>query len=281
MSAARAGELVTMPGSVTLTRRRPAAEWHHATVIGVRHWDDRLFSFSITRAPSFRFENGQFVMIGLQVDGRPLMRAYSVVSPNYEHHLEFLSIKVPGGPLTSRLRHLRAGDEVTVGSKPTGSLLVADLRPGRTLYLLATGTGLAPFMSIIRDPYTYERFERVILVHSACSRTGLAYRDHIVEELPHHEYIGEMVRRSLVYYPTVTREPFERRERITDLIESGRLFADCGALPLDAMHDRIMICGCSSMVADVRALLDARGFTASPRIGSPGDYVYERAFVET
>lgn len=202
--------------------------FNHETVLSVRHWTDELFSFSATRTPSFRFENGQFTMIGLEVEGKPLLRAYSMVSPNYEETLEFFSIKVPDGPLTSRLQHIQPGDKILVSRKPTGTLVLDNLLPGRNLYLLSTGTGLAPFLSIIRDPEAYERFEKIILVHGCRRIADLAYRDWLSIELEKDEFIGEEVRGKLIYYPTVTREPFENRGRITDLISSGRLFGDTG-----------------------------------------------------
>lgn len=249
-------------------------------VTGVRHWNDALFSFTTTRDPGLRFENGQFVMIGLDIDGKPLTRAYSIASANYEERLEFFSIKVADGPLTSRLRHLRIGDPLLVSRKPVGTLLLHDLLPGRHLYLLGTGTGLAPFLSLIKDPQAYERFEKVILVHGVRTVADLAYRDFIGRELPADEFLGEQVRRQLIYYPTVTREAFEHRGRITELIGGGRLFADIGLPPLDPRADRAMICGSAAMLRDCSALLDARGFKASPHVGVPGDYVIERAFVD-
>ncbi len=249
-------------------------------VLSVHHWNDTLFSFRTTRDAALRFCNGHFVMLGLPVEGKPLLRAYSVASANHEEHLEFLSIKVPDGPLTSRLQHLQPGDELIVGRKPVGSLVVDDLRPGRNLYLLSTGTGLAPFMSIIQDPETYERFEKVVLVHGVRLVSELAYADFISRELPAHEFLGDMVRDKLVYYPTVTREPFRNQGRLTEVIESGRLFTDTGLPPLDPALDRAMICGSAAMLADSCRLLDARGLRISPRQGELGDYVIERAFVE-
>ena len=249
-------------------------------VLKVHHWNDTLFSFRTTRDPGLRFRNGHFVMLGLPVEGKPLMRAYSVASANHEEHLEFFSIKVPNGPLTSRLQHLQPGDEVIVGRKPVGSLVLDDLRPGRHLYLLSTGTGLAPFISIIQDPDTYERFEKVVLIHGVRQVGELAYAQFIEQELPNHDYLGEMVRDKLLYYPTVTREPFRHQGRLTEVIESGRLFSDLGLPPLDAAVDRAMICGSAAMLADSCKLLDARGFHISPRQGEQGDYVIERAFVE-
>jgi ferredoxin/flavodoxin---NADP+ reductase len=248
-------------------------------VLTVHHWNNTVFSFTTTRDQALRFENGHFIMLGLQIDGKPLMRAYSIASANHEEHLEFLSIKVSDGPLTSRLQNIKPGDEVLVSRKPTGTLLLHDLKPGKRLYLLSSGTGLAPFMSIIKDPQTYERFEKVILVHGVRYRSELAYRDYIEWELTHHEYLGELVRNQLIYFPTVTRERFRYQGRITSLIESGKLFTDIGMPPLSPATDRIMICGSPAMLADLSVLLDERGFEISPHVGEPGDYVIERAFV--
>jgi ferredoxin--NADP+ reductase len=249
-------------------------------VLSVWHWNDSLFSFTTTRDRALRFENGQFVMLGLAGAGKPLLRAYSIVSANYEDHLEFFSIKVPDGPLTSRLAHLQVGDEVLVSRKPTGTLLISDVYPGRNLYLLATGTGLAPFLSIARDPETYERFTRIVVVHGVRYIEDLAYGELFEELLPNDEIFGEMAREQLLYYPVVSREPFRNPGRLTTLIDSDRLRADLELEPLDPIHDRAMICGSPSMLADTTALLNARGFTISPHIGAPGDYVIERAFVE-
>lgn len=250
------------------------------TVLAVRHWTDSYFSFTTTRDDGLRFENGQFVMIGLMVNDKPLLRAYSIASANWEEQLEFFSIKVPDGPLTSRLQHLKEGDEILISRKPTGTLLISDLHPGRTLILLSTGTGLAPFLATIKDPDTYERYEHVVITHGVRGVADLAYRDYIERELPQHEYLGEMIRQKLHYYPAVSREDFRTRGRVTDLLDSGRMLADLGLPPLDAARDRAMICGSPQMLADFRAILDARGFVAAPRIGTPGQYVFERAFVE-
>lgn len=249
-------------------------------VIDVRHWNDSLFSFRTTRDPGFRFDSGQFVMIGLETEGRPLLRAYSIASASWEEHLEFFSIKVPNGPLTSRLQHVKPGDPLIVSRKPTGTLVLNDLKPGRHLYLLGTGTGLAPFLSIIRDPETYARFERVVLAHGVRNIDDLAYADEIERELPRHEYLGELVRQKLIYYPTVTREPFRHRGRITDAIVDGLLSEVTGLPALNPATDRVMLCGSPAMLTDLGALLDDRGFQASPRTREPGDYVVERAFVE-
>jgi ferredoxin--NADP+ reductase len=249
-------------------------------VIDVQHWNDNLFSFRTTRDPGFRFDSGQFVMIGLETEGRPLMRAYSIASASWEEHLEFFSIKVPNGPLTSRLQHLQPGDPLIVTRKPTGTLVLTDLKPGKHLYLLGTGTGLAPFMSIIRDPDTYQRFDKIVLAHGVRRVNDLAYADYLENQLPQHEYLGELVREKLIYYPTVTREPFRHHGRITDAIVDGVMSAATGLPPLNPETDRVMLCGSPAMLDDLSALLDGRGFQASPRTREPGDYVIERAFVE-
>ena len=248
-------------------------------VLSVHHWTNRLFSFTTTRDKGFRFLNGQFIMIGLPVNGKPLLRAYSIASANFEEHLEFLSIKVENGPLTSRLQHIQVGDTVIVGKKPTGTLVIDYLLPGRRLYLLSTGTGLAPFMSIIRDPETYEKFEQVVLVHGVREVAELAYHDYITQELPNDEILGDVVAGKLLYYPTVTREPYKNQGRATELIETGKLFADLGIPALDPATDRAMICGSAAMLADLKAMLEARGFTEG-NTSTPGAFVIERAFAE-
>ena len=248
-------------------------------VLSVHHWTDRLFSFTTTRDQGLRFSNGHFTMIGLKVNEKPLLRAYSIVSPNYEEHLEFLSIKVPDGPLTSRLQHIQVGDSVVVGKKPTGTLLIDYLLPAKRLYMFATGTGLAPFLSVVRDPDTYEKFEEVILVHGVRHVAELAYHDYLTEELPKHELLGEMVSKQFKYYPTVTREPFRHQGRITALIESGQLFTDLGVPTLDPLTDRVMLCGSPEMLASLKHILEHRDFDEG-NTTKPGDFVIERAFVE-
>jgi len=249
-------------------------------VLKVHHWTDTQFTFTTTRDCGLRFENGQFVMVGLQIDSRPLLRAYSIASANHEEHLEFLSIKVPDGPLTSRLQHIRKGDAVLVSRKPTGTLLLHDLKPGKRLYLLSTGTGAAPFMSVIKDPEVYERFEHVVLVHGVRWIRETAVVKHLIEDLRHHEFLQDAVREKLHYYPTITREPHPNHGRLTTLINSGKLFRDLGLPAFDAGEDRVMVCGSPSMLADTCHLLNTRGFNISPQIGEPGDYVIERAFVQ-
>ena len=248
-------------------------------VLSVHHWTDTLFSFTTTRDPSLRFSNGHFTMIGLRVNDKPLLRAYSIVSPNHDEHLEFLSIKVPDGPLTSRLQHIQVGDKVIVGRKPTGTLVIDYLLPGKRLYMLSTGTGLAPFMSIIRDPATYEQFEQVVLVHGVRQVNELAYHDYITQDLPAHEFLGEMVTEQLRYYPTVTREPYRNMGRVTDLLESGKLTADMNLPALNPAEDRVMICGSPGMLKDLKQMLETRGFSEG-NTSRPGDFVIERAFAE-
>ncbi|MDP2380563.1 MAG: ferredoxin--NADP reductase, partial [Pseudohongiella sp.] len=237
------------------------------------------FSFTTTRDKGLRFENGHFVMVGMEVEGRPLMRAYSIASANYEEELEFFSIKVPDGPLTSRLQNIKVGDELLVSSKPTGTLVADHLLPGRHLYLVGTGTGRAPFMSIIRDPEVYERFEKVILVHGVRRIIDLAYRDYITNELPQNEFFGDVVREKLVYYPTVTRDEFVNQGRVTDILVDGTLCQKIGVPAMSPEHDRFMLCGSPTMLKDMCKILDGAGFKES-RQGIQAEYVIERAFVE-
>lgn len=253
--------------------------YYQARVLEVEHWTDKLFSFKTTRDPAFRFDAGQFVMIGLLVEEKPLVRAYSITSSPYDEHLEFLSIKVPDGPLTSRLQHVVPGDTVLIGRKPTGTLLVDNLKPGRRLYLLGTGTGFAPFASIIRTPEVYERFEEIILVYGCREVAELAYGTEAVIGVKDNEYLGEQASAQLTYYTTVTRESYYHRGRITDLIASGKLFADLGLPPFERAQDRIMICGNPNMLVDLRAMLLQHGFVEGSS-GEPGEFVIEKAFAE-
>ncbi len=255
------------------------ANFNQESVLSVHHWTDNLFSFTTTRNPSFRFRNGEFVMIGLEIGDRPLMRAYSVASANYEPNLEFFSIKVPDGPLTSRLQHLKEGDQIIVGRKATGTLVIDNLTNGRNLYLIGTGTGLAPFLSVIKDPATYDRFEKIVLLHGCRRVAELAYGEMITEKLPQDELIGELIREQLIYYPTVTRDPFRNRGRITSLITSGKLFSDISLPDLDAAKDRVMICGSPALLADTKSILIEKGFEEGNH-GEAADFVVEKAFAE-
>ncbi|WP_159006771.1 ferredoxin--NADP reductase [Bradyrhizobium sp. S69] len=253
--------------------------FHREKVLAVRHWTDTLFSFTATRDSGFRFLNGQFAMIGLEVDGRPLLRAYSMASANHEEQLEFFSIKVADGPLTSRLQRIQEGDTILVGRKATGTLVADNLIPGKRLLLLSTGTGLAPFASLIKDPEVYDRYETIVLVHGCRQVSELAYGEELVARLRDDELFGPLLGEKLVYYPTVTREPFRNRGRITDLITSEQLFADIGQSPLDIETDRIMMCGSPGMLEELRLLFEARGLLEG-NTSAPGHFVIEKAFVE-
>jgi ferredoxin--NADP+ reductase len=260
-------------------KSKPMSAFHREKVVSVRHWTDTLFSFRATRNSGFRFESGQFAMIGLEVDGRPLLRAYSMASANHEDELEFFSIKVADGPLTSRLQKIREGDTILVGRKATGTLVADNLIPGKRLLLLSTGTGLAPFASLIKDPQVYEWFETVVLVHGCRQVSELAYGEELVAKLRDDELFGPLLTEKLVYYPTVTREPFRNRGRITDLITSKQLFEDIGQPPLDLETDRIMMCGSPAMLDELRGMFEARGFPEGSH-SEPGHFVIEKAFVE-
>ncbi|MDF1764041.1 MAG: ferredoxin--NADP reductase [Oleibacter sp.] len=249
------------------------------TVTSVHHWNESLFSFTTTRNQGLRFKNGHFTMIGLEINNKPLLRAYSIASANYEEEMEFFSIKVQDGPLTQHLQNLKVGDELLVGTKPVGTLVTDNLLPGKNLYLLSTGTGLAPFLSIIKDLEVYDHFDKVILTHGVRHVSELAYQDRIENELPNNEYFGDIVREKLIYYPTVTREPFRNQGRLTDLISSGKLTADINLADLDPENDRFMLCGSPAMLNDLTTMLDSMGFKET-RGGELGHYVIERAFVE-
>ncbi|HCG77913.1 MULTISPECIES: ferredoxin--NADP reductase [unclassified Thalassolituus] len=249
------------------------------TVTSVHHWNDTLFSFTTTRNQGLRFKNGHFTMIGLEVEDKPLLRAYSIASANYEEEMEFFSIKVQDGPLTKHLQKLSVGDEILVGTKPVGTLITDNLLPGKNLYLLSTGTGLAPFMSIIKDLDVYEQYDKVILTHGVRYVSELAYQDRIENELPNNEYFGDIVQEKLIYYPTVTREEYRNTGRLTDLIRSGKLAADIGLEDIDPENDRFMLCGSPAMLDELTDMLDELGFKEA-RGGHAGHYVIERAFVE-
>ncbi len=258
----------------------PSASLTVETVNSVHHWSEHLFSFKITRPASFRFRSGEFVMIGLPGDGRPLLRAYSIASPSYEEELEFLSIKVPDGPLTSRLQKIQPGDQLFLGRKPTGTLVSDALLPGSRLFLLSTGTGLAPFLSIVRDPDTYERFKQIVLVHSVRTVSELAFRELLESQLAGDPLVQDEALLQFDYLPTVTREPFRTTGRIDKLIETGELFGGrlIGPKHFDPETDRIMMCGSMAMIKDLSERFDGLGFTEGSN-AAPGDYVIERAFV--
>ncbi len=259
-----------------------SSKFNTEKVTDVVHWNETLFSFKTTRNQSLRFRNGEFIMIGLdQVDAKPIMRAYSIASANHEENLEFFSIKVQNGVLTSKLQHLKVGDEIFIGSKPTGTLVIDDLLDGRNLFLIGTGTGLAPFLSIIKDPETYERFEKVVLFHGVRFVNEVAYHKMLTEDLAQHEYLGEMISQQLIYYPCVTRERYQNQGRITDLLKTGKLCSDIGLERLDPKLDRVMLCGSPSMLKETCLILDEKGFKESRKKGVQGDYVVERAFVES
>ena len=261
-------------------RLAPSASLTVEQVLRVHHWNDHLFSFAISRPPSFRFRSGEFVMIGLPGEGRPLLRAYSIASPAYADELEFLSIKVPDGPLTSRLQKVRPGDALYLGRKPTGTLVADALRPGNRLFLLSTGTGLAPFLSIARDPDIYDRFGQVALVHCVRQVGDLAFRDALESQLAGDPLVQDQALLQFHYLPTVTREPFRTTGRIDAHVDSGRLFGHplTGPAAFDPATDRIMLCGSMAMIKGFQGRLEALGFAEGSN-AAPGDFVIERAFV--
>jgi ferredoxin/flavodoxin---NADP+ reductase len=260
-------------------KRKHMSAFYREKVLSVRHWTDTLFSFRATRDSGFRFQNGQFAMIGLEVEGRPLLRAYSMASANHEEELEFFSIKVADGPLTSKLQKIREGDEILVGRKATGTLITDNLIPGKRLLLLSTGTGLAPFASLIKDPDVYERFETIVLVHGCRQVSELAYGEELVAKLRDDELFGPLLSEKLLYYPTVTREPFRNRGRITDLISSEQLFNDIHQPPLNIETDRVMMCGSPGMLEELKQMFESGGFIEGSG-NTPGHFVIEKAFVE-
>lgn len=247
-------------------------------VLQVTHYTDTLFSFRLARPASFRFRAGEFVMIGLEGEKKKILRAYSIASPTWDEELEFYSIKVEGGALTSRLQHIKVGDKVLLGRKPTGTLVADALKPGRRLYLLSTGTGAAPFASLIREPDVYERFDEVVFTHTCRTKAELEYTKNLVASVKADPLVGEMAAEKLIYFSSTTREDSEHRGRITDLIENGKLFEAIAREPLDPARDRIMVCGSSAMLADLQTLSEAHGFTEGSN-ARPGEYVVEKAFV--
>ena len=247
-------------------------------VLSVHHWTDKTFSFKTTRNMGFRFKNGEFAMIGLEIDGKPLLRAYSVVSPNHEDHLEFLSIKVPNGPLTSKLQHIKVGDEILINSKPTGTLVCDYLLPGRNLFMLSTGTGLAPFMSISRDPETYEKFEKVVLVHGVRTAKELAYMDTL-NNLNKDDVYSEVTKGNFIYFNTVTRDEWPRKGRITKWINEKKLWAALQIEEFNPEEDRIMICGSEEMTFEIKGIFEKLGsLEGSTKV--QGGFVIEKAFAE-
>lgn len=251
------------------------------TVLDVEHFTDRLFRFDITRPASFRFRTGEFIMIGLpkrEDEKRPLMRAYSVASPAWDDKLEFYSIKVPDGPLTSRLQKIKKGDTVLLGRKPVGTLVLDALLPGKRLWMFSTGTGIAPFASLIRDPETYERYDEVILTHTCREKGELTYGQRLVDDLINDPLVGEMVDGKLKHITSLTREDYPLKGRITTLIETGKLFDVSGTPPLNPEHDRVMICGSIDMINDTKALVETFGLTEGSN-SKPAEFVVEKSFV--
>lgn len=249
------------------------------TVLSVKHWTDRLFSFRLTRPPAFRFRSGEFVMIGLMVEGKPLLRAYSIASPSWDEELEFFSIKVPEGPLTSRLQTIEVGDKVLLGKKPTGTLVLDALKPGKRLYMFSTGTGIAPFISLIKDPETYERYEQVIVTHTCRQVAELEYGKQQVAAMPEDPLVGEEAVRKLFHYTSATQEEYIRQGRITQHIQTGTLFKDLDVPELNPETDRVMICGSMEMLKDLAEICESYNLTEGSN-AKPAEYVIEKAFAE-
>jgi ferredoxin--NADP+ reductase len=261
--------------STHLTPTLPDAQ----TVTFVRHWTNRLFSFRVTRSSSLRFRSGEFVMFGLMGEnGKPLLRAYSIASPSWGDELEFYSIKVPEGPLTSKLQHITVGDQIILRPKPVGTLVHDALLPGKRLWLLATGTGFAPFASLLRDPETYEKYEQVIMMHTCREAAELSYGRELVEALPHDPLIGKLAVDKLLYYPTTTREASPHMGRITENITSGKVLGYLGLGQIHPAYDRVMVCGSLAFNADVKQVLEGFGLREGAN-SEPSEYVVEKAFV--
>ena len=253
------------------------------TVTAVKHWTDSLFSFRVTRPASLRFRSGEFVMIGLPGDnGKPILRAYSIASPNWDDELEFYSIKVSDGPLTSKLQHIQPGDQIILRPKPVGTLVLDALLPGKRLWFLATGTGLAPFASLMRDPETYERYEQIVMMHTCRTAGELTYGRELVENLKHDPLLGELYGEDfanrLLYYPTTTREDSPLMGRITDNMTSGKVFQDLNLPPISPETDRAMICGSLAFNVDVKSVLEGFGLNEGAN-SEPKEFVVEKAFV--
>jgi ferredoxin--NADP+ reductase len=251
------------------------------TVLSVKHYTDTLFYFRITRPDAFRFRSGEFIMIGLlKDDGKPLLRAYSIASPFWDEALDFYSIKVPDGPLTSRLQNIKEGDEILLGRKPVGTLVLDALKPGKRLYMISTGTGIAPFASLIRDPETYEKFDEVILTHTCRRKAEIVYGEELVAATKNDELIGELAREKLIHFTSVTQEDGPVRGRVTDMINSGELCEHLGVPPLNPDIDRVMICGSEGLLKEVKQICEDRGFVEGSN-AAPADFVVEKAFVAT
>lgn len=255
--------------------------FYNENVIDIYHWSKNIFSFKTTRNPCFRFRNGEFTMIGLCNSGNSIFRAYSIASANYEENLEFISIKVDSGDFTSILKKIRIGDPIMVSKKSVGNLIIDDLLPGNNLYLLCSGTGIAPFLSVIKDPDTYERFQKIILIHSVTHESDLVYHDFIKNILPNSEFIGNVVSKKLIYYPNVTRDKYGNKlVRVTSLISNEKFFFSIGMEFINVYKDRFMLCGSLSFINDICNILNQLGFIVSKNLGFPGHYVIERAFIE-
>ena len=270
-------------GSATLLELEHMAEkkkLHLLKVTWVHHWSDGLFSFRVERPPSFRFRSGEFVMIGLKDGDKPLMRAYSIASPSWEDHLEFFSVKVPGGPLTSRLQHLQVGNHIFVSNKPVGTLIIDALQPGKRLFMVGTGTGLAPFLSVLRDPETFEKFDEVVITHTVREEQELAYRDFLETEIHQDELFGDLLEGRFTYYPTVTRGDFRTKGRITDRIRAGEFARDLGLIGnrFNPETARVMVCGSLAFNKDMAAMLEEHGLVEGHN-NAPGGFVLEKAFV--
>lgn len=258
---------VTLPKSVT-----------EQTVLDMHHWTEDLFSFRLTRPPEFRFRSGEFVMIGLMVGRKPLLRAYSIASPSWDDGLDFYSIKVQNGPLTSRLQYIEKGQKILLGKKPTGTLVLDALKPGKRLFLFSTGTGFAPFASLLREPETFDKFEEVIVTHTCRNVADLAYGQTLVEGLKDDPLVGDVAPGRVRYYPTTTQEEFQYTGRITNLMSSGKFFGDLDIAKLDPETDRAMICGSTPMIADTKRLLEEAGLEEGSN-AAPREFVVEKAFV--
>ncbi len=273
---------IYMTSQAASRQNKPSASKSYTAqqVLSVRHYTDSLFSFTLTRPDSFRFRSGEFIMLGLcpPEAAKPIMRAYSMCSPSWDEVLEFFSIKVPNGPLTSHLQKIKVGDEVLLGKKPVGTLVLDAITPAKRLYMFSTGTGFAPFASLIRDPETYEKFSEVIVTHTCREIADLQYSAQVLQSVYNHEFLGEMVKGKLRYFDSVTREDYIRKGRITSLIENGELFRQLSVPRLNPETDRVMICGSTAMLQDVKALCEAAGMREGAN-NAPAEFVIERAFV--